>query len=345
MRLKPLAAAALVALSTVSCGTLLDPAAAIVRDDKITTDQVQAAVEEFKESPEFKRLAQQGDADALTREFEQSYLSQLIRRAIFTPEAQERGIEITDDEVQGQLDAIRSEFASDSAFEEALKEQGLTLDQLTELIGDRALEEELRADITAELAPTDEELRAHYEDNIEQFSETEAQHILVDKQELATTISDELQAAPRSEVAGLFRTLAQEHSTDKSNKATAGKLGFFTPGAFVPEFETGANELEAGEVSDPVKSEFGWHVIRVTDRRELPFEEVRDQIQIQLSGEVEDQAWESWVRSVYVAADVSVNPRYGEFNLDTQRVEDASARTIPGAEETPAVEGSPEPTP
>lgn len=344
MRLVKLAVCASVALSTASCGTLLDPAAAIVGDHKITTDEVQAAVDEFKESPEFLRLAEQGDADALTREFEQSYLSQLIRRAIFTPEAQERGIEVTDEEVQDQLDDIRSEFPTPNAFEEALREQGLTLDQLIELIGDRTLEEELRAAITADLSPTETEIEAHYEDNILQFTETEAQHILVDRRELAADISEQLQAASRSEVAGLFRDLARQHSTDKSNKAKAGKLGFNSPGAFVPEFEAGANELEIGEISDPIETEFGWHVVRVTDRRRLPLEDVRDQIQIQLSGEAEDAAWESWVKSVYVAADVEVNPRYGEFNLDTQRVEDASARTIPGAEETPALE-SPEPVP
>jgi foldase protein PrsA len=345
MRIKQLLVGALAVVSTVSCGTLLDPAAAIVSGDKITTDEVQSAVDEFTESPEFLRLAEQGDADALTREFEQTYLSQLIRRAILTPEARERGIEITEDEVQTQLDDIRAEFATPNAFEEALREQGLTLDQLRELVGDSALEEELRAAVTADLAPTEADLEAYYEDNIDRFSETEAQHILVDQRALATTISQQLRGAPRSDVAGLFRTLAREHSTDKSNKATAGKLGFFSPGAFVPEFEAGADELKIGEVSEPVQTEFGWHVIRVTDRRRLPFEEVRDQIQIQLSGEAEDQAWESWVRSAYVAADVEVNPRYGEFNLDTQRVEDASPRTIPGAEETPAVVGSPEPIP
>jgi foldase protein PrsA len=324
-----------------ACGNLLDPAAAVVHGSKITIDEVQAAVDEFNRSPEYERLAEQGDADAITREFEQSYLSTLIRRAVLTPEATERGIEVTEAEVQDQLDAIAAEFPSQSAFEEALKEQGLTLDQLTQLVEDRALEEKLRAEITAEVGPTDEEIRAFYDDNSDDFRETEAQHILVAKRALATDISRQLQAAPKRQVAGLFARLAKRHSTDNSNKDNAGELGFFSPGDFVPEFDEGAAALAIGEVSDPVRSEFGWHVIRVTGRRPIPFDQASGQIAAQIGGTSEEDAWQAWLHEAYETAEVEVNPRYGEFNLATQAIEDASPRTVPGAEET--APASPEP--
>jgi foldase protein PrsA len=335
MRLRSLALALSTMLLFGACGNLLEPAAAVVHGEKIPVDEITSAVEDFQKTQEFERLTQQGDADAITREFEQSYLSQLIRREILTPEASERGVEVTDEEVQEQLDAIQSEFVSPSAFEEALREQGLTLDQLKQLIADRALEEALRAEITADLAPTDEEIAEFYEENREQFQETEAQHILVDDKARAANISRQLQAAPKDDVVPLFKTLAQRFSTDKSNKASGGELGFFSQGQFVPEFEEGANALEIGEVSDPIKSEFGWHVIRVTDRRVRSILKVRDDIVTQLSGAEEEAAWERFVENAYRDAEVEVNPRYGEFNLATQQIEDASARTIPGAEETP----------
>jgi len=334
---------ALVALVTGACGNLLEPAAAVVHGTKITLDEVQRAVEDFRASPEFERLAQQGDADAITREFEQSYLSTLVRRAVLTPEAEALGVEVTPSEVQDQLDSIASEFPSQSAFEEALKEQGLTIEQLTQLIEDRALEEKLRAEVTADVGPTEEEIRVQYDENLDDFQETEAQHILVDRKNLAQDIARQLQGAPKNKVAGLFESLARRHSTDNSNKDNAGRLGFFAPGDFVPEFEAGAAALDLGEVSDPVQSEFGWHVIRVTDRRTIPFEQARDRIDAQLGGSSEEDAWQAWLRGAFEAADVEVNPRYGEFNLETQAIEDASPRTVPGAEETPA--GIPEPEP
>lgn len=343
MNPRKLALVALAALALSSCD-LVEPAAAMVGGEKITVSEIQEAVDEFKESPEFARLGAQGDAEAITREFEQSYLATVIRREVLTPEAAERGIEVTDEEVQAQLEEIQAEFASQSAFEEALKEQGLTLEQLKQLIADRQLEQKLREAINEDLAPEDSEIQAYYEDNIEDFQETEAQHILVKSESLAREIADELQSARKSEVDALFARLAKRHSTDKSNKADAGELGFFVPGQFVPEFEEGANALEVGEISDPVKTEFGFHVIRVTDREPIPLDEVRGQIVAEISGVDEETAWQDWVKQAYLDAEVEVNPRYGEFNLETQQIEDASARTVPGAEESPPAGGAtPEP--
>ncbi|HWC15264.1 MAG TPA: peptidylprolyl isomerase [Actinomycetota bacterium] len=329
--------------ATSACGTLLDPAAAVVHGKKITIDEVQSAVEDFHESPEYKRLAGEGDGDAITREFEQSYLSQLIRRAVLTPEAAERGIEVTEQEITDQLESLKAEFPSEGAFEEALREQGLTLDQLEQLIHDRQLEEELRAEITKDIGPTDQEIEEHYEANAARFSETEVQHILVEERALANDIARQLQKAPPGRVDELFARLAKQHSTDPSNAGKAGDLGFFSPGEFVPEFEAGAAELEIGEISEPVQTEFGWHVIRVTDRRPLALDEVAEQIATELGGAEEEEAWTQWVREAYREADVKVNPRFGEFNLATQQVEDASARTVPGAELTPPVSGAPDP--
>ena len=344
MMTRPISLLACVALFMLTgCGTLLDPAAAVIHGKKITLDEISSAVDDFHASPEYKRLAGEGDGDAITREFEQSYLSQLIRRAVLTPEATEVGIEVTDQEVNEQLEALKAEFASEGAFEEALREQGLTLEQLEQLIYDRQLEQELRSEITKDIGPSDEEIEAFYERNIDRYSQTEAQHILVEQRNLAADISRQLQQAAPAKVEPLFAELAKRHSTDPSNAEKAGELGFFSPGDFVPEFEAGAAELEIGEVSDPVQSEFGWHVIRVTDRRPLDLDEVRDQIATELGGAEEEEAWSEWVEDAYRAADVKVNPRFGEFNLETQQVEDASARTVPGAEETPATGESPLP--
>lgn len=329
-------------LLLAGCGGLFAPAAAVVNDTKITTEEIQEAADDFQASQEFKRLAAQGDADAITREFEQSYLSQLIRRAVLEPEADRVGISVTDDEVEVQLDDIKAEFPSESAFNEALKEQGLTLDQLTQLVRDRALEEKLRAEVIATAGPDEAELRAYYEDHLDDFLETDTQHILVDDRALAADISRRLRAAPKNEIDDLFDRLAKQHSKDKSNKAIGGALGYNPPGSFVPAFEEAADALDDGEISAPVHTRFGWHVIRVNDRRPQPFAAVQESIQVELGAPTDDEIWDDWVAEAYEAAEVKVNPRYGEFNPETQTVEDVSARTVPGAQETPR---GPQPSP
>jgi parvulin-like peptidyl-prolyl isomerase len=330
-------------LFATSCGGLLAPAAAVVNGKKIPVDEVQQAVDDFRRSREFERLSQQGDSAAITRDFEQSYMSTLIRRAVLAPEAAALDVVVSDDEVQAQMDQIQAEFPSESAFQEALKEQGLTVAQLELLVRDRALEEELRSVVTEREGPTDSELRAYYDGHLGDFQETETNHILVKDRAPAARLSRRLRATPKRQVRDLFSRLAKMHSKDKSNKDVGGSLGFNPSGSFVPAFEEAAADLPIGGISQPVKTRFGWHVIWVTGRRPTPFDQVREQVQVALGAPSDDELWDRWLLDAYRDAGVKVNPRYGEFNLETQQVEDVSARTIPGAEEgRPDLAPSPE---
>lgn len=314
------------------CGDLLDPAAAVVNDQKITVDEIAASLERFERSPEFERLAQQGDAGELKRQVEQQLLSQEIRRAVLEPKAESFDIEVTEEDVERRLDQIKQDFPSEGAFEEALKEQGLTLEQLHDLVRDNLLEERLRARVTEDARPSEEELRAHFETNADRYRETEAQHILVEDRATARRLARQLQRAPSNRLDQLFARLARRHSTDPSAES-GGELGTFRPGDFVPSFEEAADELAIGEVSDPVKTRFGFHVIRVTGRSDPAFEDVVEQIEQELGEGAADRAWETYVAQAYEDADVKVNPRYGEFDDESFQVVDPTAEDVPGAEE------------
>jgi foldase protein PrsA len=325
---------ALGALILGGCAELFDPAAAVVGTDKITVDEVNEGLEQFVETQEYERLAAQGDSDAIKREFEQAFLSQEIRKAIMAPEAERREIEVGEDEVNERIDEIQNDFPSQGAFEEALREQGITPEQLEELVFQSVLEEKLRAEVTEESGPTEEDLETFYDENIDEFTETRAQHILVDEQALAAEIAQQLQAAPEGRLDGLFAQLARRYSTDDSNANNGGDLGFFSRrSGFADRFVATAEDLAIGQVSDPVQTQFGYHVIRVTDRRVPPFERVSEQIAEQLGADTEEEVWQEWLRSAYARADIRVNSRYGELDLETQQVVDPSAETIPGAEE------------
>ena len=78
-----------------------------------------------------------------------------------------------------------------------------------------------------------------------------------------------------------FAQLAKEHSKDPGSKDQGGELGFFTRGQMVPQFEEAAFKLKKGEVGEPFESQFGWHIVRVDDRRQRaapPFEAVKDRV-------------------------------------------------------------------
>ncbi len=117
-----------------------------------------------------------------------------------------------------------------------------------------------------------------YDDKVKMIKpeeEVEARHILVPKEEMAKDLVTKIRAGED------FAKLAKEHSGDAGSKEKGGLLDYFGKGQMVPQFEQAAFALKPGEVSDPVKSQFGWHIIKVENRRQKPppkFDDVKDQI-------------------------------------------------------------------
>jgi len=110
-------------------------------------------------------------------------------------------------------------------------------------------------------------------------------------------------------------------------------VSFRTPNSFVPEFEAAAAKLTIGEVSTPVSSQFGFHVIRVIDRKEPSFEEVKPQLEQQLAAGGQEQAWQDFLTEAYAEADINITSKYGELDPATQMIVNADAGDTPGAEE------------
>ena len=128
---------------------------------------------------------------------------------------------------------------------------------------------------------SDAQAKAAYDEQIGKLkpeAEVHARHILVKTEEEAKDLVKQLKAGAD------FNELAKK-SSDSSNAHSGGDLGYFSRGQMVKSFEEAAFALEPGQVSDPVKSEFGWHVIKVEDKRNRPvpsFDEVKDQIMASL---------------------------------------------------------------
>jgi len=347
MNRTPLRLLASVALCLVmaSCGGLLDTSAATVNVKEISAETVEAELEEFRKTDRYEQLAGQGDIEAVERQFVQGVVATLVRRAVLAPIAAEEGLEVTDEDVEAELDLIRADFPDETAFEEALKEQALTIDKLREFIADRLVEDRLRENVTADVGASEAEIAEYYESNIATYQQTCAQHILLADQGEARVAAAQLQRAPAGEVDNLFEEVAAERSQDSSNAKNGGDLGCNPPGQFVGPFEEGMAELEIGEVSDPVQTEFGWHIIRVNSRETVPLDQVRDQIAEQLSTPLQDEAWQDYLTGLYESADVKVDPSYGVIDFESGQVTDPDATTVPGGQAPKATQPSEAPVP
>lgn len=131
----------------------------------------------------------------------------------------------------------------------------------------------------AKAAVTDDAMKKVYADAIKDVGneqEVSARHILVENEDDAKKVAADLKAG------GDFAAIAKERSKDPGSKDQGGELGFFGKDQMVPEFAEAAFKLEKGQTSDPVKSQFGWHIIRVDDKRAKQpptFDQVKDQIE------------------------------------------------------------------
>lgn len=127
-------------------------------------------------------------------------------------------------------------------------------------------------------AVTDAEAKSYYDDQVKQLKpdqEIKARHILVESQEKAKEIYDKIAKGAD------FAQMAKENSKDPGTKDEGGSLGFFSRGQMVPQFEEAAFKLTGNEVSQPVETQFGWHLIQVEDRRERKppeFDAIKDRL-------------------------------------------------------------------
>jgi parvulin-like peptidyl-prolyl isomerase len=204
--------------------------------------------------------------EAGTEEFAQlrtALVRSLVQRAEFEIAAEELGIGVTDEEVDKRLEEVKQQsFGGDEdAYQAALKEQGLTEEAALQLLRDRILSEKISEEVTSEVEVTDEDVQAYYEENQAQFEQPasrKVRHILVKSKALADRIHRELENGAD------FAQLAKRYSEDPGSKNEGGELTA-QKGATVPPFDKTAFELDTGELSDPVKTQFGWHIIEAVD--------------------------------------------------------------------------------
>ena len=188
-----------------------------------------------------------------TPELEQQVRDEVVLREIFLQEAEKRGLAATPEYKQ------QIEFARQTL-----------------------LIRELFADFTRKNPVTDAEVQAEYDKYKGQSGGTEyrARHILVEKEDEAKALITQIKGGAK------FEDVAKKNSKDPGSGENGGDLDFASPGAYVPEFSQAMVKLKKGEMTDaPVKSQFGWHIIKLEDTREAkfpPLEEVKGQIQQKL---------------------------------------------------------------
>jgi len=234
-----------------------------------------------------------GNGMTYERQYLDSMVQQYVQQKTLELAASENGLAVTDEDVQAELDQIKADEQLNANYEEFLTNTGIDEAYYRELLKQQLLIEKYSEQLQAEVAVADEAVQAYYDANEASYEQVWARHILVESQEEADAVYERAVAGED------FAALAQELSVGPSAE-NGGDLGYFSRGQMVPEFELAAFSTEAGEISVPVATQFGWHVIKVEDKVVPTFDEYKDQIKAQLANEEIGKV----VQSVIDAAEV-----------------------------------------
>lgn len=238
-------------------------------------------------------------------------IEELIMRQIMVDAVAQAGISLSESEFEGIKAELASELPPDVSIEAYMAEIGMTSDQLREQMLVRKM---VVAKAEAIEKPTDEEIRAFYDENQEGFAQEEtvsASHILIkideatDDDAAKTAKRERLEALRQELIAGAdFADLAEANSDCPSGK-NGGDLGPFGRGQMVPEFEDAAFSQPVGSVGEVVTTPFGYHLIKVsekTDAKTLAFEDVKERISDIIYSQKQQDAVTEYVEGLRTAA-------------------------------------------
>lgn len=231
----------------------------------------------------------------------QQTVKALIQRVELAKEAAARGITVTDAEVQKKLEELKQQFygGDEQKYRDELKTYGTTDQAVREMIRSQLIAQKLYDAITKDVTVSDQQIAQYYEQHRDQFS-TPAQrhvaHILVKTKQEAERIYEQLQNGAD------FATLAKKYSIDATSAKNGGDLGTAPREQWVKPFGDAAWALQTGEISRPVKTKFGWHIIKalgpIEPAKTQPLAAVRDTIKEQLLTKAKDKEMASWLAQI-----------------------------------------------
>jgi parvulin-like peptidyl-prolyl isomerase len=289
-----------------------------VNDETISYQRFQGFYVEYRNSKGVQ-VGARGDQLELLKQLRVEAMGLMIEQELVKQAAENEGIAGDPAEVDKQIAELRDVFDTDEQFRMKLEADGYTEEtyrrHVQRMAAAKVYLDRIRADASD---VRDSEVEQFYEENEARLTlpeQVRVRHILLTWKPMGTqddraAIREQMEPILERARAGEdFAALAREFSEDSATKGNGGDTGFFYRGTMVPAFEQAAFALQPGEVSDPVDTVFGVHIIKLEERQEarlLPLDEVREQLRDHVREEKMEAAVDAKVDELRAAADVQV---------------------------------------
>lgn len=255
-----------------------------------------------------KAISQDELYNLLVEQGGQAALDALIDQTIIESEAEKEKIDIADEDIENEVKLLEESYGGEEALKAAMETSGISLADVKK---DLSLNLTIEKLLESRISVTEEEITAYFNENKESFAtgeQVKASHILVEDETTAKKVKDMLASGED------FSALAKEYSTDTTTKEQGGDLGFFAKGEMVAEFEEAAFSLKPNEISEPVKTEYGYHIIKLVEKQEAKeanYEESKSEIKEQLISEKMQTEYATWLEE-----------KKGEYKIENFLIEE-----------------------
>jgi parvulin-like peptidyl-prolyl isomerase len=291
-----------VALLAAGCGgtttaSLGSDDAAVVGSEPITKTEFQDLMNRAQKSYEAQKRPFPKPGSTEYEQLKAQAITYLIQQAEFAEEADNMGIKVTDEDVDKRIEQLKKQFygGSDARYKKTLDQQGLTEDQAKEVIRSQIISERVFKKVTSDVNVSAAEVKAYYASHKSQYGQPETRevrHILVPKKALADSLYAQLKGGAN------FAQLAKKYSKDPGSASNGGKLTI-SKGQTVPAFDKTAFALKKNELSKPIHTQYGYHIIQalsdVKPARSTPLAKVQKSIKLTLEQQRKNEVMTKWV--------------------------------------------------
>jgi foldase protein PrsA len=235
-------------------------------------------------------------------------VEKLISDRLVLEDAKDKGIDVTDEEVEQEVKSIKDYFEDEQKFLDFIATQNLSEEEFTEETRRNLIIMKYREKVVESVAVSEEDIKKYYDENPKEFKKdtVKASHILLDSREEAEKVLAKAKAGED------FGSLAAEYSVEPGAETTKGDLGEFGYGYMVQPFEEAAFALDEGEISDIVETQFGYHIIKVYEKTivdPIPFEEAKDDIEAMLMYYKQEEVYSQAVAKLREQAEIKTYPK------------------------------------